>query len=194
MLLRIPTPNPTQDCYAALAWVSQHAKDFNVDPARLMIMGDSAGGGLAAGVAIMARDEKLSPPLAKQLLIASMLDDQNTQPKPELQNFATWTTNDNITGWQAYVGDKAGKADCSPYAAPARVKSVEGLPPTYIEVPALDIFRDENMAYAQRLYAANIDTEFHVWAGVPHSFELFSVNIGLSKAAVAERVRVLKAL
>ena len=187
-------PKPTEDCYAALEWVSQHAKDFNIDPARITIMGDSAGGGLAAGVTIMARDKGLSPPLAKQMLIAAMLDDTNTNPKPELINFATWTVDDNITGWQAYVGDKAGSADCSPYAAPTRVKSVEGLPSTYMEVPGLDIFRNENIAYAQRLYDANVVTEFHVWAGVPHSWEIFSPQISISKAAIAERIRVLKAL
>ena len=96
-------------------------------------MGESAGGELAAPVALLARDHQFSPPLAKEILIYPMLDDRNLKPNPALEPFATRDNADNITAWTAYLGDKAGKDGVSPYAAPARVESVEGLPPTYMD-------------------------------------------------------------
>lgn len=195
-----PFPIPVIDCYTALEHIGQNAKDFNIDPARIAILGDSAGGGLAAGLAIKARDEGLNPPLAKQMLIGSMLDDRSTATKNEaVAPFATWAHEDNITGWQAYLGDskkvnssKAG--DVSPYAAAARVESVQGLPSLYLEVPDMDVFRDENLEYARRIAAEDIETEVHSWIGVPHSFELFAPNITTTKIALMCRVKAMQSI
>lgn len=186
-----PFPVPIEDCYTGLQWLHEHVKDFNIDPARIAVMGDSAGGGLAAGVAVLARDRALSPPLAKQILIYPMLDDHNTEPLPSIEPFATWNNSDNITGWSAYVGNKAGKDGVSPYAAPARVETTKGLPPTYIDVGELDIFRDENVTYASRLLAADISTELHVYPGVPHAFEAVAPGISVSMRAVQNRIRAI---
>lgn len=180
------------DCFAVLVWLNQNAKAFNVDPARIAVTGESAGGGIAAGVALKARDEGLSPPLAKQILIYPMLDDRNNKPIEALEALQpVWAVADNITGWAALLGkDKAGipDADVPEYAAPARAKSVNGLPPTYIDVGTLDIFRDEDLLYASRIAAENIEVELHLYPGVPHGFELLAFQSGIAQQALRNRV------
>ncbi|EXJ84865.1 hypothetical protein A1O3_05540 [Capronia epimyces CBS 606.96] len=193
-----PFPAPVEDSYAALLWLQQHAAEFGVDPARIAIMGDSAGGGIAAGVAILARDRQLQPPLAKQLILGGMLDDRNTSRWDALAPFASWTPDDNLTGWWAYLGrDRAAAKDndaVSPYAAAARVETVAGLAPLYLDVPGLDIFRDENLAYAARFAAANINCEIHLYPSLPHSFETFAPRIQTAQVAIANRVRAVRML
>ncbi|RJE21704.1 hypothetical protein PHISCL_05973 [Aspergillus sclerotialis] len=189
-----PHPTPSEDCYAALCWLYEHADEFAVDRTRIATMGESAGGMLAAGITLLARDRGLSPPLAKQILIYPMLDDRNTVPNPALEPLALWRANDSITAWTALLGDKIGTDDASPYAAPARIKSVEGLPPTYIDVGELDVFRDEDIKYAARIAAANISLEFHVYPGLPHAFEVYAPNIEATKRAQADRMRAITTL
>ncbi|KAJ9613526.1 hypothetical protein H2200_003468 [Cladophialophora chaetospira] len=187
--------NLVEDCYAGLEWLSKNAAKFNVDPARIAVSGESAGGGLAAGTALMARDKGLSPPLAKQILIYPMLDDRNLTANEKLEPFAFWKNNDNITAWTALLGEeKAGKpdADVSYYCAPARAKSLKGLPPTYIDIGGLDIFRDEDFEYASRLAKEDIEVEFHVYPGVPHAFELLAPTCIPTQKAMANRVRALQ--
>ena len=188
-----PHPTPSEDVYAALTWLHENAEKLKVDKARIGITGESAGGGLAAGVALMARDRKLQPPLAKQVLIYPMLDSRTVKPIPGLdEHLAVWSVESNITGWTAYVGDKLGKGDVSPYASPSHAKSLEGLPSTYIDVGSIDLFRDEDIAYGQRLSAANIDTEIHIYSGVPHGWELFAPQAAVTRGAMANRIRALK--
>jgi acetyl esterase/lipase len=186
-----PDPAATEDVFAALQYVQRHAADFNVDPARLAIMGESSGGGVAAGVALLARDRAMNPPLAKQILIYPMLDDRNLVPDENLVPFAqAWDYESNVTGWTAYLGaERAGKpeAEVSHYAAPARAKDLKGLPRTYLDVSGLDIFRDECVDYAARLAKAGVSLEFHLWEGVPHSFEGSAPSIPVSVAATARR-------
>ncbi|KAK7402618.1 hypothetical protein QQX98_011630 [Neonectria punicea] len=170
-----PAPCAAEDCYAALKYVSEHAKEFNVDPIKIALQGDSAGGGLVAGAALIARDRQLSPPLAKLILIYPMLDDRTELPADDpILEFLSWQSNDNVLAWGAYVGeDKRGKrdADISPYAVPARATSLRGLPPTYIDVGTLDLFRDEDIAFAARLAKDLVEVEFHLWPGLPHGFD-----------------------
>ncbi|RVX71500.1 hypothetical protein B0A52_05072 [Exophiala mesophila] len=188
-------PTPVEDCYAALEWLNRNAGQFGIDPARLAIMGDSAGGGLAAATAIIARDRNLSPPLAKQIIIYGMLDDRNQSRFEELQGLASWQPDDNLTGWAAYIGkDNAAKPGVSPYAAPARVETVVGLPRLYCDVPDLDIFRDENIAYAARHALAGIPIELHVYPSLPHGFEPSAPYITATRLAMSNRVRVIMAL
>ncbi|OAP62872.1 hypothetical protein AYL99_02099 [Fonsecaea erecta] len=187
--------NLVEDCYAGLVWLSQNAASLNVDPTRIGVFGESAGGGLAAGVALMARDKGLSPPLAKQILIYPMLDDRNNVPNEHLEPFAFWKVEDNITGWTALLGaDKAGipDADVSHYCAPARAKSLAGLPPTYIDIGGLDIFRDEDIEYVRRLALENIEVEFHLYPGVPHAFEIFAPDATVTKRAFENRFKSMK--
>lgn len=188
-----PHPTPVEDCYAGLQWLAAHTGELGVDPARIAVMGDSAGGGLAAGVALLARDRG-GPALARQILVYPMLDDRTTTPDPALTPFAFWTYDDNITGWGALLGAAAGGAEVSPYAAPARVADAAGLPTTYLEVGELDIFRDEDVEYARRLGAAGVSTELHVHPGVPHGFDGIAPYTDVVRRAVADRHRVLSAL
>jgi acetyl esterase/lipase len=124
-----PYPVPVEDCYAGLRWLADHAGELGVDPARIAVKGDSAGGGLAAAVALLARDRG-GPDLAAQILIYPMLDDRNTTPNPELAPFAEWSYDDNITGWGALLGDAIAGPDVPAYAAPARATDPSRLPAT----------------------------------------------------------------
>lgn len=186
-----PFPVPLQDCWQALQWVHQNAKELGVDPARIAVMGDSAGGGLAAGLAIMARDHALDPPIAKQLLVAAMLDNQPRSIPAEMSLLAAWSIDDNIIGWQCYIGHDA---DPSCYAVPARVSRVEGLLPTYMDVSGLDIFRDENLAYGSRLAAADIPVEMHLYSGLPHCFEVLAPHTSAAERARADRIGALRTI
>jgi acetyl esterase/lipase len=190
-----PAPCGVQDCYAALKYMSENAKELNIDPARIAVMGDSAGGGLAAGCALMARDRALSPPIAKQILIYPMLDDRTkVAPDAPILKFLTWQATDNVLAWNAYLGeDKAGKpeADVDEYAVPARAKNLKGLPPTYIDVGSLDLFLQEDVDYAARLMREEVEVEFHVWPGVPHGFES-AVGTSWTARAIGSRAKALK--
>lgn len=188
-----PYPTSVEDCYAALRWAVDNATELGIDPQRIAIMGDSAGGGMAAAVALMARDRG-GPSLAAQILIYPMLDDRTTDPDPEIAPFATWTTDDNITGWGCLLGEAAGSAQVPAYAAPARAEDLSGLPPTYIDVGQLDIFRGEDLAYAERLSRAGVPVEFHLYPGAPHAFEVFAPDSDVARRAQAERTRFLQAL
>jgi acetyl esterase/lipase len=185
-----PHPVPVEDCFAALTWLHAHAAELGVDPARIAVMGDSAGGGLAAGTAILARDRGV--PLARQILIYPMLDDRNVVPDSELVPFVTWTYDDNMTGWGALLGDRRGTADVAPSAAPARETDYHGLPPAYIEVGELDIFRDEDIEYAQQLSRAGVSAELHVHPGLPHGFEILGALTDVGQRSRADRMRVLQ--
>ena len=154
-------------------------------------MGDSGGGGLAAGVVLMAHDRDV--PLARQVLIYPMLDDRNTTPDPNLAPFAGWSYDDNYTGWHALLGDRIGTDDVSEYAAPARAADVSGLPPTYIETGELDIFHDESIEYARRIAASGTSIELHVHPGCPHGFDRLG-DIPVVRRAFADRHRVLRSI
>jgi acetyl esterase/lipase len=188
-----PHPTPVEDCYAALRWLADNAATLGVDPARIGVMGDSAGGGLAAGVSLVARDRG-GPPVAAQLLIYPMLDDRIHPPDAQLLPFLTWTYDDNITGWSALLGDSAGSDTVPPYAAPARARDLTGLPDTYIDGGDLDIFRDEDITYAQRLSDAGVPTELHLHPGCPHAFEALARKADVSRRAIGDRVRRLRTL
>jgi acetyl esterase/lipase len=158
-----------EDSFAGLAWLVGHGSELGIDPTRIAIMGDSGGGGVAAGAAILARDRGID--LKRQILIYPMLDDQNTKPDPHLVPTMTWSYDQNYTGWSALMGDSLGAKDASAIAAPARNRNFKGLAPAYIEVGELDIFRDESIEYARNLLTAGVSTELHVLPGAPHGHD-----------------------
>lgn len=171
-----PAPAGIEDCYAALSWLSQHAKELNIDASKLIIMGDSAGGLLAASTSLVARDRQLSPPLAKQILIYPTLDDRiifaDDDPR---RGLLLWRPSDTEVAWKAYLGDdKAGtdEALVPQNAVPNRVENLKGLPSTYIDVGTLDMFLDEALKFAQRLVSADVEVELHVLPGLPHGWEM----------------------
>lgn len=188
-----PHPTPVEDCYAALCWLAANASSLGVEPDRIAVMGDSAGGGLAAAVCLLARDRG-GPAVAQQILIYPMLDDRAATPDSSLLPYLTWTYDDNATGWGALLGADAGSASVSPYAAPAHATDLSGLPDAYLDVGDLDIFRREDIAYATRLADAGVPTELHVYPGCPHAFEALARSAGVSKRALSDRVRRLRSL
>ena len=186
-----PHPTPVEDSFAALPWLLEHADGLRVAPTRVAVMGDSGGGGLAAGVALLARDRGVA--LARQVLVYPMLDDRTTVPDPELAPFAAWSFDDNYTGWHALLGDAIGGPDVSAYAAPARADDVSGLPPTYLDTGDLDIFCHEGIEYARRIAASGTTVELHVHPGCPHGFDRIP-GLPVAQRAFADRLRVLRAL
>jgi acetyl esterase/lipase len=178
-----PHPAPVEDCFAALQWLAEQATQLGADPSRLVVAGASAGGGLAAAVALMARDRG-GPALAAQVLIYPMLDDRAQTPSStELDGEGIWDHTSNATGWGALLGDAAGGPDVSPYAAPARAESLAGLPTTYLDVATVETFRDEVVEYASRIWQEGGAAELHVWPGGFHGFEVAVPTARLSRAA-----------
>jgi acetyl esterase/lipase len=157
-------------------------------------MGDSAGGGLAAGVAILSRDRN-GPRLVHQILLYPMLDDRNTRPDPELAPFAAWSYDDNVTGWDALLGPRQNETPLEPSAAPGRLTDASRLPAAYIEVGhQLDIFRDEDVHYALTLSHAGVPVELHLHPGLPHEYDAIASGADVSHRALGDRHRVLTAL
>ncbi|KAL6230267.1 hypothetical protein BDW75DRAFT_244979 [Aspergillus navahoensis] len=185
-----PFPTPLEDCWAALTWVVSNAERLNVDSKRIGVMGESAGGGLAANLALLARDRALSPPLAKQILIYPMLDDRTATDSTN--GLAFFDVNDCITGWAAYLGKDIIATDRVPkYAAAARNPDVGGLPELYLDCPQLDILLAENIHYLTQFVAAKIPTEFHMYPGLPHGFTSLAPGASFSERAIQNRVRAM---
>lgn len=187
-----PYPAPVEDCYAGLVWLASAATGLGVDPAAVVVAGTSAGGGLAAAVALLARDRS-GPALLGQLLMCPMIDDRNDRTSTwQMAGVGVWDRTANATGWAAMLGDAAGGPDVPAYAAPSRAKDLAGLPPTYLDVGSADTFRDEDVAYAAAIWAAGGDAELHVWPGGCHGFEHLAPTARLSVDAVDARRRWLR--
>jgi acetyl esterase/lipase len=166
-----PYPGPLEDCYRALEWTATNAGALGIDPSCIGLYGASAGGGLAAGLALLARDRG-DVDVAFQFLQYPMIDDRQMTPSSRLDGLHVWSRRSNAFGWKAYLGDLYGGDDVPGYAAAARAEDLGGLPSAYVCVGALDGFRDEDITYAQRMLQAGVPTELHVLPGVPHGFEM----------------------
>ncbi len=186
-----PHPGPVEDCYAGLAWLFAHADELGVDHGRIVVSGESAGGGMAAGLTLLARDRG-EYPIAFQHLIFPMLDDRtvtHADPSPYFGQFL-WTRDANRFGWTSLLGCAPGGADISPFAAPARAADLAGLPPTYMACGALDLFLEEDMEYGRRLIRAGVPVELHIYPGAPHGFMLVA-DAGVSKQFARDSIAAL---
>ena len=166
-----PWPGALHDCYAALCWLHDHAEDLGIDPARIAVMGESAGGGHAAALALHARDQG-GPAICHMMLDAPMLDDRtgtSHDPHPHCGHFV-WTPERNRFGWAALLGMEPGGPDVPAEAVPARAADLSGLPPSFISVGALDLFLEEDLEWTRRLARAGVPVELHVIAGAYHGF------------------------
>ena len=187
-----PYPAALDDCASALAWVAENAAALGVDPGRLVLAGASAGGGLAAGLALRVRDSG-GPALAAQVLIYPMLDDRNeTVSSRQFDGFGRWDRGSNDTGWDAYLGERRGTDAVEVYAAPGRATDLSGLPPTYVDVGSAEVFRDEDVAYATRIWADGGECELHVWPGGFHAFDMEAPTARLSAAMIETRTAWLR--
>jgi acetyl esterase/lipase len=175
-----PDPAPVEDGYAGLLWMAEHADELGFDPERLIVAGASAGGGLAAGVALLARDRG-GPALAGQVLMYPMIDDRNeTISSHQIDGTGVWDRGSNDTGWDALLGDRRKTDRVSIYAAPARATDLSGLPPTYIDCGSSEVFRDEDVSYASTIWACGGVAELHVWPGGFHGFDSLAPQAALS--------------
>lgn len=182
-----PDPYPVEDCYAGLVWTAEHADELGIEPGRLLIVGGSAGGGLAAGTALLARDRR-GPALCGQLLMYPMIDDRDsTVSTVQIDGVGVWDRGSNVTGWTVLLGDRRGTDDVSIYAAPARATDLSGLPPAFIDCGSAEVFRDEDVAYATAIWADGGDAELHVWPGGYHAFEGFAPQSRLAQEMTAAR-------
>jgi acetyl esterase/lipase len=167
-----PYPGPLDDCYAGLRWTYEHADELGIDRNCLGVAGASAGGGLAAGLALLARDHG-EVPLAFQLLECPMIDDRQTTSSSRRDGLPIWSRESNEFGWRSYLADLYGTDQVPPYAAAARADDLGGLPPALVITGAADGFRDEDIFYGLRLNQAGVPTELHVLAGAPHGVQMF---------------------
>lgn len=182
-----PHPVPVEDCYATLTWIAEHADEIGIDAQRIVVAGASAGGGLAAAVALMAR-HRGGPRILGELLMGPMLDDRNETPSSfELIDESIWDRSSNLTGWDALLGARRGTADVDAYAAPSRAVDLSELPPAYLDVASCEIFRDEVVDYAARLWQAGNDAALHVWPGGFHAFDTLAPHADLSVQCAATR-------
>jgi acetyl esterase/lipase len=166
-----PYPGPLEDCYRGLAFCVEHADELGIDPTRIGVAGISAGGGLAAALALLARDRgEIS--LAFQLLDCPMLDDRQVTESSQLDGLPVWTRRSNEFGWRSYLGDLYGRPDVPATAAPARASDLSGLPAAFVSVGTVDGFRDEDIEYATRLNQAGVPTELHVYPGLCHGYHI----------------------
>ena len=189
-----PYPAAVEDAYAALVWLAAHAVDLGLDPGRVVVTGISAGGGLAAALALLARDRG-GPSLAGQLLVCPMLDDRNDSASGhQMAGVGTWDRTANATAWAAYLGEAAGGPTTAPYASAARATSLGGLPPAYVDVGSAETFRDECVQYAARIWTDGGDAELHVWPGGCHGFDGLVPDAPVSRDARHARARWLARL
>lgn len=186
-----------EDCYQGLLWIAAQARDLGIDPNRIVVAGASAGGGLVAGTVLMARDRN-GPSVAAQILICPMLDHRNatTSSQQYAGDPGVWTREKNVFAWQAVLAGQT--EDVPSYISPALETNLSGLPTTYIDAGTAEVFRDEDVAYASRIWAAGGQAELHIWAGGFHGFDAMFPDAGLSAGARAARSawlnRVLEAI
>jgi acetyl esterase/lipase len=189
-----PYPAGIEDAYAGLIWAVEHADELGATPDRVLLAGASSGGGMAAALALLARDRGVVSPLG-QLLMYPMLDDRDDSPSTvQMAGLGIWDRTANATGWTALLGDARGGANVLSYAAPARATDLSGLPPTYLDVGTAETFRDEIIDYASRIAQAGGEVELHLWPGAFHAFDFWVPGARVSQDAAEARVRWLRRL
>jgi acetyl esterase/lipase len=187
-----PFPAAMEDCYAALRWMAASAAALGIDRCRIAIGGASAGGGLAAGLALLARD-RAEIDIVLQLLVYPMLNDCNVAPADDiLPDTLLWTRGNNLIAWRSYLGREPGVEGISCYASASRAVELNGLPPAYVTVGDLDLFAEEDIAYARDLIRAGVPTELHVYRGGCHAFDGILPEADISRRFTSDLLGALK--
>ena len=187
-----PFPAGLDDCHSALKWIASHDQELNIDLKRIAVGGNSAGAGLAAALAQLAHDRK-EIELAFQLLIYPMLDDRTVLRRDiDDSNNVTWTHKSNRFGWESYLGQACGAENAPAYSVPARRTDLSGLPPAWIGVGSLDIFHDEDVAYAQRLKESGVECDLDVIPGAFHGFDVFDPQVPVVQEFRKSQMKALR--
>lgn len=182
-----PYPAAVEDCYAALSFMKDSAEELGIDADRIVVFGQSSGGGLVAALSVLARDRG-GPKISLQMPLYPMLDCANNSPSAyEIQDPRVWNQAKNQFAWDSYLGDlaKADLKDIPPYASASRTVDYAGLPPTFIFIGTLDVFRDETIAYVSKLAQAQVPVEFHLYPGCFHGFDIVVPEAKVSQEADA---------
>ncbi|KAL2839656.1 Alpha/Beta hydrolase protein [Aspergillus pseudoustus] len=197
-----PAPAALNDGYAGLVWIADpaNAAELGIDPARIVVMGGSGGGPIAAGCALLARNNH-RPKLLGQMLLTPMLDDRGTTVSArQFENVGPWCGVTNQMAWDCVLGregtaderdlEAQANAQVDHLVAPARATDPAGLPPTFIDAGEAEVFRDEAVTYASRLWACGVSTELHVWKGAWHGFEMAMPGVEEGKEAAVAKVSI----
>lgn len=179
----------TKQVIAALNWLQGNCTALDIDPKKIVLMGDSGGGGIVASAAIYARDHQIS--MAGLVLIYPMIDHKTATARPELTPFLSVSVDDVTTGWAARLGNEV-EIDLLPYISPSSVVDMTGLPPTYLDVGELDLFCNENIVWASRSVSAGVQTEFHLYPGVNHGFDLLAPASDITQTARTLRCNAIR--
>ena len=188
-----PFPAANDDCYAAWAWLVERSDELGVDRSRMIVAGESGGGGHAAALSQRIRDQHEVQPMA-QVLLVPMLDDRTAaDPANDLGHFV-WTWSDTRAGWTSYLGHEPGQPSEPEYAVAARRKDLGGLPPTWIGCGDKDLFFDEDRQYARRLHDAGVHVEFYEVPGGPHGFHVLAPDSPVSQAFVESSANFVRSI
>ncbi len=174
-------PEGMEDCYAGLVWTAQHAEELGFDKNKIAVCGESAGGGMAARTVLLNRERK-GVEIAFQLLKCPMLDNTHDTPSGRLSGYLGWDRGSSLWAWNAYLGGDLGK-EATPLQSPSRATDLSGLPPAFLYVGAVELFRDEVIAYAQQLMIDGVPTELYVAPGVLHGGERMAPNSKIAQTA-----------
>ncbi|MFC5834493.1 alpha/beta hydrolase fold domain-containing protein [Nonomuraea insulae] len=179
-----PAPGAAEDGYLAYTHLGEHAGEHRIDPRRIGIAGASGGGAVAVATALMARDRQATRPCLLSLNYP-MLDDRNETPSSfEVTGLGVWDRRENLLAWAAVLGDRVGDPALDPYCAPGRATDLDDMPDTFIAAAQFDVFRDEDIAFAQRLIAAGVPVELHLYARAFHAWDLFAPESALARTFV----------
>jgi len=187
-----PYPAALDDGLAGITWIATNGQEAGIDPQRVLVVGFSGGGAVAAGLTLRLRDERDLRPVG-QMLVCPMLDDRNdTCSAVQFAATGGWNRATNEAAWSHVLGARRGTADVPAYAAPARAGDLSGLPPTYLEAGSAETFRDEVVGYASRIWETGGDAELHVFAGGFHGFDFLVSGADLSRDARDGRLKWLR--
>ena len=191
---KTPFPGPLNDCYAAWQWLVNNAGRLNFNSNKIVVAGQSAGGGLAAALVHKLCNESATKPLG-QLLYYPMLDDRTAlnNALTKQQHFV-WNNVNNAVGWSAYLGQPPGSAELPAYSVPARAESLASLPPTWLGVGDIDLFYDEDLRYAEQLRADGIPCTLHVVPGAPHAFDAMAPTSRLTRGFMRSQYQFIRQL
>lgn len=185
-----PYPAALDDCHEALQWMKNHAIELGVSVDKLMVGGESAGGGLAAALSLYERDHG-GIKIAFQMLLYPMLDDRMTSESAKDNNAPVWNSDSNKAAWELYLGGLSDE-DVPIYAAPARATDFSNLPPAVTFVGSLEPFRDETISYVKKLREAGVPVAFKIYEGCYHAFDRMNPHADVSLKAISFLMKEFK--